>query len=405
MDACLKREDAARLGYDSGKQWMELLRSKRAMFCKQMKIDSENLRWYAAFHNESYHPHVHVMVYSAKDHDGFLTEPAIEAMRSELAHDIFRQDFANLYGVQNAAREGLKKEAEQTVKRLIQEIQSGTCQNQKIEKQIHLLSKRLQRTNGKKVYGYLKADLKQMVDRIVDEMERLPSVRDCYDQWLILQGKVDGYYHDKPRERKRLSQEKAFRQIKNAVIKEAENIRQCNLFFEDKGVEQESEPEEFRNASYDYETLRDVIRDESLTLEERSDAVSELETLAKSGDKYAQYILGKLYLMGQGVEYDKELGAYWLSKAAEQGNVYAEALLQHQNRGRPPHVFLSVTHLLHHMSRIFQERSLPQSGTGLQVDSKLRQKIREKKIAMGHKSDDHEDPELTQGGMGGMIGY
>ena len=77
-----------------------------------MKIDSENLRWYAAFHNESYHPHVHVMVYSAKDHDGFLTEPAIEAMRSELAHDIFRQDFANLYGVQNAAREGLKKEAD-----------------------------------------------------------------------------------------------------------------------------------------------------------------------------------------------------------------------------------------------------------------------------------------------------
>ena len=130
-----------------------------------------------------------------------------------------------------------------------------------------------------------------------------------------------------------------------------------------------------------------------------------MNELAKRGDKYAQYMLGKLYLMGQGVEYDKELGAYWLSKAAEQGNVYAEALLQHQNRGRPPHVFLSVTHLFHHMSRIFQERSLPQSGTGLQVDSKLRQKIKEKKIAMGHKADDHEDPELTQSGMGGMTGY
>ena len=109
--------------------------------------------------------------------------------------------------------------------------------------------------------------------------------------------------------------------------------------------------------------------------------------------------------MGQGVEYDKKLGMYWLSQSAAQGNVYAKALLQRQDSGRPPHVFLSVTHLLHHMSRIFQERSLPQSGTGLQVDSKLRQKIREKKIAMGHKSDDHEDPELTQGGMGGMIGY
>ena len=340
-------------------------------------------------------------------------------------------------------------------------------------------------------------------------MERLPTVRDCYDQWLILQGKVDGYYHDKPRERKRLSQEKAFRQIKNAVIKEAENIRQCNLFFEDKGVEQESELEKFRKTSYNYESLRDAIRDESLTLEERSDAVSELETLAKSGDRYAQYLmgklwrdgplltpdwvnaqywfqkseeqghpyaqyalgklllsddvevhdvedgirwlkraaeggnhfasyrlgkeyysgknvqknfttaakwferggqagnqyaqymLGKLYLMGQGVEYDKELGADWLSKSAAHGNVYAQALLQRQDSGRLPHVFLSVTRLLHHMSRIFQERSLPQSGTGLQVDSKLRQKIREKKIAMGHRPDDHEDQELNQGGMTG----
>ncbi|MVB13063.1 MobL relaxases [Caprobacter fermentans] len=92
----LRREDAARLGYDSGKQWQDLLRSKKAMLCKHMKIDSENLRWYAAFHNESHHPHVHLMVYSAKDNGGFLTEPAIEAMRSELAHDIFRQDFAHI---------------------------------------------------------------------------------------------------------------------------------------------------------------------------------------------------------------------------------------------------------------------------------------------------------------------
>ena len=116
-------------------------------------------------------------------------------------------------------------------------------------------------------------------------------------------------------------------------------------------------------------------------------------------------MLGKLYLMGQGVEYSKEQGAYWLNQAAEQGNVYAEALLQHQDSGKPPHVFLAVTRLLHHMGRIFQEQSLPQSGTGLQVDSKLRQRIKEKKTAMGHKADDHEDPELTQSGMGGMTGY
>ena len=234
----LKREDAARLGYDSGKQWMELLRSKRAMFCKQMKIDSENLRWYAAFHNESYHPHVHVMVYSAKDHDGFLTEPAIEAMRSELAHDIFRQDFANLYGVQNAAREGLKKEAEQTVKRLIQEIQSGTCQNQKIEKQIHLLSKRLQRTNGKKVYGYLKADLKQMVDRIVDELEQEPHIKELYQSWGTAREKIWQTYSDQPIPLTPLSQQKELKRIKNMVITEAMKIGSHHFLLEESSAEE-----------------------------------------------------------------------------------------------------------------------------------------------------------------------
>ena len=234
----LKREDAARLGYDSGKQWMELLRSKRAMFCKQMKIDSENLRWYAAFHNESYHPHVHVMVYSAKDHDGFLTEPAIEAMRTELAHDIFRQDFANLYGVQNAAREGLKKEAEQTVKRLIQEIQSETCQNQKIEKQIHLLSNRLQRTNGKKVYGYLKADLKQMVDRIVDELEQEPNIKELYQSWGTAREKIWQTYSDQPIPLAPLSQQKELKRIKNMVITEAMKIGSHHFLLEESSAEE-----------------------------------------------------------------------------------------------------------------------------------------------------------------------
>ena len=234
----LKREDAARLGYDSGKQWMELLRSKRAMFCKQMKIDSENLRWYAAFHNESYHPHVHVMVYSAKDHDGFLTEPAIEAMRTELAHDIFRQDFANLYEEKNAAREGLKAEAEQAMKHLIQEILSGTCLNQKIEKQIHLLSNRLQRTNGKKVYGYLKADLKQMVDRIVDELEQEPHIKELYQSWGTAREKIWQTYSDQPIPLAPLSQQKELKRIKNMVITEAMKIGSHHFLLEESSAEE-----------------------------------------------------------------------------------------------------------------------------------------------------------------------
>ncbi len=509
----LKREDAVRLGYDSAKAWRDLLRTHRNDIAAAMNIPPNDFRWYAAFHDEGEHPHVHMMAWSAKPGQAYLSRDGIRQIKPELTNDIFKQELLHLYEQKSTSRDELVREARKAMLELVQVMKEGICDHPEAERLMLELAMQLKAVKGKKSYGYLPKSQKKLVDRIVDEMERLPSVHDCYDQWLILQGKVDGYYHNKERKHVPLSQQKEFRSIKNAVIREAENIRQCNLFFEDKGVEQESEPEEFRNTSYNYESLRDAIRDESLTLEERSDAVSELETLAKNGDKYAQYLmgklwrdgplltpdwvnarywfqksaeqghtyaqyalgklllsddpevhdvedgirwlkraaesgnhyaayrlgkeyysgknvqknfttaakwfergaqagnqyaqymLGKLYLMGQGVEYDKELGAYWLNRASEQGNVYAEALLQRQDSSRPPHVFLSVTRLLHHMSRIFQERSLPQSGTGLQVDSKLRQKIREKKIAMGHRPDDHEDLELNQGGMGGMTGY
>ena len=506
----LKREDAVRLGYNNAKAWRNLLRTHRNDIAAAMNIPPNDFRWYAAFHDEGEHPHVHMMAWSAKPGQAYLSRDGIRQIKSELTNDIFKQELLHLYEQKSNSRDELVQEARKVMLELVQTMSAGIADHPEAERLMLELAMQLKAVKGKKSYGYLPKPQKKLVDRIVDKMERLPSVRDCYDQWMVLQGKVDGY---KERKRVPLSQQKEFRQIKNEVIKEAENIRQCNLSFEDKGVEQESEPEEFRNASYDYETLRDVIRDESLTLEERSDAVSELETLAKSGDKYAQYLmgklwrdgplltpdwvnarywfqksaeqghtyaqyalgklllsndpevhdvedgilwlkqaaesgnhfaayqlgkeyyrgknigrnlttaakwfergaqagnqytqymLGKLYLMGQGMEYDKELGAYWLNQASEQGNVYAEALLQHQDSGRPPHGFLSVTRLLHHMSRIFQDRSLPQSGTELQVDSKLRQKIREKKIAMGHRPDDHEDPGLNQSGMGGMTGY
>ena len=412
----LKREDAERLGYNNAKAWRNLLRTHRNDIAAAMNIPPNDFRWYAAFHDEGEHPHVHMMAWSAKPGQAYLSRDGIRQIKSELTNDIFKQELLHLYEQKSNSRDELVQEARKFMLELVQVMKEGICDHPEAERLMMELAMQLKVVKGKKSYEYLPKPQKKLVDRIVDEMERLPSVRDCYDQWLILQGKVDGYYHGKERKRVPLSQQKEFRQIKNEVIKEAENIRQCNLFFEDKGVEQESEPEEFRNTSYNYENLRNAIRDEGLTLEERGDAVDEMNLLAKSGDRYAQYLmgklwrdgplltpdwvnarywfqksaeqghpyaqymLGKLYLMGQGVEYDKELGAYWLNRASEQGNVYAEALLQHQDSGRPPHVFLGVTRLLHHMSRIFQERSLPQSGPGgIQIDRKRLAQLQEKR--------------------------
>ena len=123
---------------------------------------------------------------------------------------------------------------------------------------------------------------------------------------------------------------------------------------------------------------------------------------AEAGNQYAQYMLGKLYLTGRGVTHDQTQAMDWFSRSAAQGNQYAQFFLEHQNDLRPPSVMLAATRLLYHMSRIFENHALPHSSAGLHVDRKLRRKIQEKKIAMGHKPDDHE--EQTQGGMvmGGM---
>ena len=207
---------------------------------------------------------------------------------------------------------------------LVHAMQDGVCDHPDAEQLMLELAAQLGAVKGKKSYGYLPKRLKNLVDKIVDEMERLPVVSKCYDHWLMLQGKVDSYYHDKPQERIPLSQQKEFRQIKNAVIQEAERLQLGEITFEEKGLNQQDEPEECRNASYDYWTLRDIIRDESLTMEERSDAVSEMGKLAENGDMYAQYLMGKLWRDGPLLIPNSVNARYWFEQAAEQEHIVAQ---------------------------------------------------------------------------------
>ena len=239
----LRREDADRLGYDSAVLWMALLRSKRAMLYKHMKIDSANLKWYAAFHNESHHPHVHLLVYSAKDREGYLTKQSIEAMRSELAHDIFRQDFANIYEKQTQSRTDLKERSEAVIKIWIDEIRAGTFQSSEIEISMLQLSKRLQNTGGKKVYGYLKRDVKDLVDHIVDELEKDDRVSALYREWGLWQDEIVRTYRKQPEELPPLSKQPKLKNIKNMVIAEALKLGSHHFLFEE-NEDRYSEPED-----------------------------------------------------------------------------------------------------------------------------------------------------------------
>ena len=159
------------------------------------------------------------------------------------------------------------------------------------------LSAQLKTVKGKKSYGYLPKSVKKTVDEVVDKLEELPEVRECYEQWCALQSEVDSYYHDKPREKKTLSQEKEFRQIKNAVIQEAERIRLGEIAFEDANLAGHDEAEWVRGESNACWELRQIIRDEYLSLADRDGAVEELEWLAERGDTHAQYLMGELFFL------------------------------------------------------------------------------------------------------------
>ncbi len=126
-----------------------------------------------------------------------------------------------------------------------------------------------------------------------------------------------------------------------------------------------------------------------------AEAVRWLTEAAEHGDQYAQYALGKLYLLGRQAPPDHEAAVRWLEQSAAQGNEAARATLKWMKHLRSPSVLSAATRLLHHMSRIFQEQSSSGPIASIRfTDSKLRQRIRDKKIAMGHRPDGHEDQEI-----------
>ena len=363
----LRREDAARLGYDSAREWMTLLRSKRAMLCKYMKIDSEDLRWYAAFHNEGHHPHVHLMVYSSKDNDGYLTKAGIEAMRSELAHDIFRQDFAQIYEGQNLARNSLKEKAAERMCLLTEEMIQGVCENPTIREKLQLLSERLKNTRGKKVYGYLKADVKRLVDQSVDELAKEPTVAEAYQAWGEWQDQILLTYCSKAPSLPPLSSQKQLKSIKNMVIAEALKLGDRHFLYEtsmqgndhtrirldeleeetisDEGEEAEAasavtedrsvvtnaedpllEPEmpfyeegENRSAKAEwnkrYKLARSYLYESERIPQDFAEAMGLFALEADSGNGLAMYDLGRMWADGLGVEADPDTAQEWYRKA------------------------------------------------------------------------------------------
>ena len=238
----LHREDAERLGYNHAEAWRTLLRTHRNDIAAAMKIPPEDFRWYAAFHDEGNHPHVHMMAWSVKPNQAYLSKDGIRQIKSTLTNQIFRQELLHGYEQKSKSRDELVAEARKAMLELVKAMREMTCIHPEAEQMIWKLSKQLSIVAGKKTYGYLPKPMKKLMDEIVDQMARLPTVDACYQTWWELQCQVEDYYSEgKKRLRPPLSQQKEFRQIKNAVIKEAEHIRMNKFSFEDEEMQDDGE--------------------------------------------------------------------------------------------------------------------------------------------------------------------
>ena len=268
----IRREDAQRLGFNTGARWRDMLRTQTEALAKNLKIPMENLRWYAAFHNESHHPHVHLIAYSTVENEGYLTQKGVENLRSSFAKDIFQQDLLCIYEKQTEHRDRLRAEARDIVEDLVSKINSEIYISASIQHKLLELADRLSKSKGKKVYGYLKPDVKAIVDSIVDELANDGRIKKLYDLWYEQKENTIRTYTDEIPDRIPLAQNKEFKSIKNAIIKEAlklnltedvveksensDNESVSNLFEYDENTSSESTFDSDRGVLYPHYSIK-----------------------------------------------------------------------------------------------------------------------------------------------------
>jgi len=374
----LRREDADRLGYNNVGEWMNLLRCQRNMLAKQMNIKPENFRWYAAFHDKDHHPHVHVMAWSAKPGEAWLSERGIENIKSTMARDIFKQDLVQIYQRQTQHRDALRQDCRALAAEIVRKIKAGGYENQAVQELLTKLAGRLKNLSGKKLYGYLPADTKATVNRIVDELAKDERIAQLYNLWYEQREAVLAMYRSEMPERIPLSQNPEFKSIKNAVIAEAAEL----------GMEEPALDGEQQKKTPSNEALRLYRQAKELLATDPQQAIQLLIKSAEQGYEWAQYRLGKMLLYGQGLERDTDLAVQLLTASAAQGNAPSQALLERweerqvQGPATPSsNLMLQLADLI--TTRILQEP--PPKDSRVVMESKLWREEQEKKQAQGLK--------------------
>lgn len=359
----LRREDAARLGYEKGEAWRTLIRNHTKDMAEAMNIPMEDLRWYAAFHNESHHPHCHIIAYSAGK-EPYMTQERLLKLKSAFGSEMFRQDRMQSFQEQTKYRDLLAEETRLLAAKIVEEINSGTYHNETVAMMLKSLSDYIQKAKGKKQYGYLPQAARNLVNGIIDELAKDERIESLYQLWYQQSIAIASIYQDNPPEKPLLSQNKSFQKVRNIVVQEAMHLLPgapvLETFVEEvdqelpksmpeppaldseesispvevvevpaeSSAQEDEEPKPiailrplFHRGSDgnwwspEYKTARQYLYGTKESEPDFPSAMKILTEEAEQGNGLAMYDLGKMYLDGLGCEVDSDAAQAWFEKA------------------------------------------------------------------------------------------
>ena len=331
----LRREDAEKLDYDNLPAWKTLLRAKSQDLANAMGVSLTDMKWYAAFHNESGHPHVHLVSYSTGK-EPYMTRQGLEKLKAAYAHEIFKNDLYEIYEKQTEYRDELRAESKEKIAEIIREINGKKYKNETLELMLKTLAEKLQKHKGKKVYGYLPKEIKNLVNGVIDELMRDNDLQKLYELWYEQRENVLKTYRDKMPERLPLFANEEFKSMRNAVIAEALNLSFSEISTVDETTAEPTDKEiekSEKKPRKDYKTAWQFYDWAKACADKNSDeynpelAVKLFIEAANGGITVAKYKLGNMLLNGDGVEKDIPKAIEWLKQAAAEENEFAEYAL------------------------------------------------------------------------------
>ena len=426
----IKREDAEKLGYDNLPAWKTLLRAKSQDLANAMGVSLTDMKWYAAFHNESGHPHVHLVSYSTGK-EPYMTRQGLEKLKAAYAHEIFKNDLYEIYEKQTEYRDELRAESKEKIAEIIRRINGKKYENETIELMLKTLAEKLQKHKGKKVYGYLPKDVKNLVNGVIDELMRDSDLQKLYELWYEQRENVLKTYRDKMPARMSLSANEEFKSVRNAVIAEVLNLSFSSTPVIDETPAEPTEKEieksekkprkDYKTAWQFYDWAKACVDkngeeyNPELAVKLFTEAANGGITVAKyklgkmllNGDgvekdivkavewlkqaafeenEFAEYTLGRIYLFGLGVKKDLPLAMEYLRSAAAKGNEYVAELIRQKELFDKQSISLCISRLFKYLCGVLQEKAEAEfSAKIMRTDKKLRRRIAEKKQAQGLK--------------------